>query len=305
MTVADVLNQIQLALLGVNVTFARQQEKLIPVRVRYADDKRALYADDLSKLPVLNATGNLVLLDSIARIETKPGQMEIRRENLARLGLVTARLDNRDLGSAMTEIQKKIQTLIIPPGYYFAYGGQWVSQQTAFLNLSLVLALAILLVYLVLVVQFRSLTYPLPVLIAVPLSLFGVFVGLIATGTPLNISSFMGIILLVGLVVKNGIILLTYTVHSLAQGKDLDTALSEAVILRLRPILMTTVCTLLGLLPLAFGLGAGSEMQKPLAIAVISGLSISTLITLVSTPVLFKMISSLKHGFLKSKRHPP
>lgn len=172
--------------------------------------------------------------------------------------------------------------------------GQWASQQTAFTNLSLVLDLGILLVYLVLIVQFRSLLTPLPILIAVPISLVGVFLGLILLRVPLNISSFMGIILLVGLVVKNGVILLTYAQERLAAGQPLKIALQEAVNLRLRPILMTTLCTLLGLLPLALGLGAGSELQKPLAIAVISGLSVSTIITLLVTPTLFLWIESHK-----------
>jgi multidrug efflux pump subunit AcrB len=153
-----------------------------------------------------------------------------------------------------------------------------------------VLALAVLLVYLVLVIQFHSLLSPLPVLAAVPLSLFGVFLGLWVCRVPLNISSFMGIILLVGLVVKNGIIVLTKAEQHQAAGVELEDSLVMAVKDRLRPILMTTTCTLLGLLPLALGLGSGAELQKPLAIAVISGLSLSTLITLVITPTLFKLL---------------
>ncbi len=292
--VSDVLNQSQTALLGTIVTSVREQEKLIPVRVRYLDTMRQGYNENLATLPIFNLTGAMVPLGALAQIESKPGQLEIRRENLARLGLVTGRLDNRNLGSVMKDIQAQIAKLDLPTGYYIAYGGQWASQQTAFTNLSLVLGLAILLVYLVLVVQFRSLLTPLPILIAVPLSLVGVFLGLILFRVPLNISSFMGIILLVGLVVKNGIILLTYAQARLAEGQSLETALQEAVQLRLRPILMTTLCTLLGLLPLALGLGAGSELQKPLAIAVISGLSVSTFITLLVTPTLFLGVERLK-----------
>lgn len=290
LTVADVLSQTQTALLGITSTNVREQEKLIPVRIRYSDAARKDFSSNLKAVPIFNAQGNMVLLGSLADIEAKPGTVEIRRENLARLALVTGRLDNRDLGSVMADVQPKIAKLTLPPGYYISYGGQWASQQTAFLNLSLVLGLAVVLVYLVLVIQFQSFLTPIPILVAVPLSLFGVFLGLLLTRTPLNISSFMGVILLVGLVVKNGIILLTYAQERLDEGKSIDSALTDAVHLRLRPILMTTVCTLLGLAPLALGLGSGSELQKPLAIAVISGLSLSTLITLVVTPTLFRVI---------------
>lgn len=290
MTVGDVLTQVQIGLLGITPTYVREQEKLIPVRVRFSDSRRLSFSSDLATMPIFNASGNMVLLGSLAQITPRPGNLEIRRENLARLGLVTARLEKRDLGSAMNEVQKKISSLPLPFGYHIAYGGQWASQQTAFLNLSLVLALGVLLVYLVLVVQFRSLVTPLPILLSVPISLFGVFLGLIITRTSLNISSFMGIILLVGLVVKNGIILLTYAEDRITHGDSVQRALHEAVLLRVRPILMTTVCTLLGLLPLALGIGAGSELQKPLAVAVISGLSLSTLTTLLATPAMFKLL---------------
>jgi CzcA family heavy metal efflux pump len=290
LTGSEVLQQVQTALLGQTCTYVRDQEKLIAVRVRYSDTLRKHYSEEPGSLPIFNNAGTVLPLHAIASVELKPGTLEIRRENLASMALVTARLDGRDLGSAMEEVMSRLQKISLPSGYYFNYGGQWASQQTAFLNLSLVLALAVLLVYLVLVIQFHSLLSPLPVLAAVPLSLFGVFLGLWVCRVPLNISSFMGIILLVGLVVKNGIIVLTKAEQHQAAGVELEDSLVMAVKDRLRPILMTTTCTLLGLLPLALGLGSGAELQKPLAIAVISGLSLSTLITLVITPTLFKLL---------------
>ncbi len=290
LTVSDILLQVQTALLGLNASYVREQEKLIPVRVRYTDTVRNSFSEDPSSMPIFNPQGNLLPLKALASMELKPGNLEIRRENLARMGLVTAHLENRDLGSAMDEVREKLAKLSLPPTYYLTYGGQYASQQTAFLNLSLVLGLAVLLVYLVLVVQFRSLSTPMPILVAIPLSLFGVFLGLWLTHTPLNISSFMGVILLVGLVVKNGIILLTKAEQHLAEKSAIEDALVLAVNERLRPIMMTTICTLLGLSPLALGIGSGAELQKPLAIAVIAGLSISTLITLVVTPTLLMII---------------
>ena len=295
MTVSDVLTQVQTALLGLNSTNVREQEKLIPVRIRYLDATRKLYSEQPQSMPIFNPSGSILPLKALATIKLQPGIIEIRRENLARLGLVTAHLEQRDLGSAMDEIRSKLAKMRLPAGYYIAYGGQWASQQTAFLNLSMVLALAVVLVYLVLVIQFESLLTPIPILVAIPLSLFGVFLGLLSTHTPLNISSFMGVILLVGLVVKNGIILLTKAEQHQREGSPLDDSLTMAVKERLRPILMTTICTLLGLLPLALGLGAGSELQKPLAIAVIGGLTLSTLITLVVTPVILKTIQPVRN----------
>ena len=292
LTVSDVLTQVQTALLGLSATNVRELEKLIPVRIRYLDATRKLYSEQPQSMPIFNPTGSILPLKALATIDLKPGTLEIRRENLARLGLVTAHLDQRDLGSAMDEIQSKLSKMRLPTGYFIAYGGQWASQQAAFLNLSMVLGLAIVLVYLVLVMQFQSLLTPIPILIAIPLSLFGVCLGLLMTHTPLNISSFMGVILLVGLVVKNGIILLTKAQQHQSEGVSLGDSLAKAVVERLRPILMTTICTLLGLLPLALGLGSGSELQKPLAIAVIAGLTVSTLITLIVTPAILKTLES-------------
>jgi CzcA family heavy metal efflux pump len=294
MTVADILTQVQTALLGQIATNVREQEKLIPVRIRYSDEVRRQFSENPDAMPIFNAQGNSLPLKGLANIELKAGTLEIRRENLARMALVSAHLDGRDLGSAMDQVQSTLKQLKLPAGYYIAYGGQWASQQTAFLNLSLVLALAVLLVYLVLVVQFHSLLTPLPILTAIPLSLFGVFGGLWITHTPLNISSFMGIILLVGLVVKNGIILLTKAEQHQSEGQSTEDSLVRAVKERLRPIVMTTICTLLGLCPLALGIGAGAELQKPLAIAVIAGLSLSTLITLLVTPTLYELTKKPK-----------
>jgi multidrug efflux pump subunit AcrB len=154
----------------------------------------------------------------------------------------------------------------------------------------LVLAIAALLVFAVLVAQFRRFTPALVILSAAPLSLVGAFGLLLLTGTPLNVSSFMGLILLIGLVVKNGIILVDYADIAAARGASPAEALVEAGTVRLRPILMTTLCTLFGLLPLALGLGSGAELQKPLAIAVIGGLSISTVVTLVFVPTILSLL---------------
>jgi multidrug efflux pump subunit AcrB len=174
-----------------------------------------------------------------------------------------------------------------PAGIRVELGGQYAGQQQAFRALLLVLVLAAASVVGVMVIQFQSFLEPLVVLLAAPLSFVGATVLLLVTGTVLNVSSFMGLILLVGLIVKNGIILLDFTRRRMvSDGLTLEPALREAARIRLRPILMTTLCTLFGLFPLALGLGAGSELQRPLALAVIGGLALSTPITLYVVPTL-------------------
>jgi multidrug efflux pump subunit AcrB len=204
---------------------------------------------------------------------------------------LTATVTGRSLSAVMSEVNAILASNPAPAGIRIEVGGRYASQQAAFKALLLVLALAAVSVMAVMVIQFRSFVEPMVVLLAAPLSFVGALAVLLLTGTPLNVSSFMGLILLVGLIVKNGIILLDFTKHRMqTDGVDLETGIREAAKVRLRPILMTTLCTLFGLLPLALGLGAGSELQKPLALAVIGGLALSTPITLFVVPVLLVAI---------------
>jgi multidrug efflux pump subunit AcrB len=213
------------------------------------------------------------------------------RENQQQMIDMTADISGRSLGAVMNDVKAVLARNPPPAGIRLELAGQYASQQQAFHALLIVLALAALSVVAVMVVQFESFVEPLVVLLAAPLSFVGAMVLLLVTGTPLNVSSFMGLILLVGLIVKNGIILLDFTHHRMRTGGlALEPAIREAAHIRLRPILMTTLCTLFGLLPLALGLGAGSEMQKPLALAVIGGLALSTPITLYLVPTLLVAI---------------
>jgi multidrug efflux pump subunit AcrB len=190
-----------------------------------------------------------------------------------------------------TDVRAALAATPPPAGVRVELAGQSASQREAFRALLLVLALAAASVVAVMVIQFQSFVEPLVVLLAAPLSFVGALLLLLVTGTPLNVSSFMGLILLVGLIVKNGIILLDFTRDRMkVEGLALEPAIREAARVRLRPILMTTLCTLFGLLPLALGLGAGSEQQRPLALAVIGGLALSTPITLFAVPTLLVAI---------------
>ena len=203
---------------------------------------------------------------------------------------ITGRLENRDIGSVIADVKGVLAAERLPVGYTYSIGGTYASQQESFRSLVLVLSVAVLFVFGLLVAQFRRFTAAIVILSAAPLSLAGAFGLLVITGTPLNVSSFMGLILLIGLIVKNGIILVDYADRLHEEGLDRREALVRAGAIRLRPILMTTLCTLFGLLPLALGLGAGAELQKPLAIAVIGGLSVSTIITLVFVPTLLSLL---------------
>ena len=217
------------------------------------------------------------------------------RENQQQMIAITADISGRSLGSIVRDVRPVIAGTVPPPGVRVELAGQYASQQRAFRALLAVLALAALSVVAVMVLQFRSFIEPLVILLAAPLSFVGALVLLLITGTPLNVASFMGLILLVGLIVKNGIILLDFTHRRMHEGLPLEEALCEAGKIRLRPILMTTLCTLFGLLPLALGLGAGAQLQQPLALAVIGGLALSTPITLFIVPTLLVAVRGAKY----------
>ncbi len=293
LTVENVSAQLSAAWLGNVATDLRLLDRRIPVRVRLPDAFRF----DPLRLPqtlIRSGDGKLIPLAAVAHTERANGQAELLRENLRGMALVTARLEGRDLGSANAEIRQRLQSLALPVGYTYELGGQYESQQQAFRELLMVSGIAVVLVFAILLVQFRAWVPALLILVAAPLSLSGALGLLLLTGTDLNVSSAMGLILLVGLVVKNGIMLLDFSEHLHAAGEPFQTAIAHAGRIRLRPILMTTFCTLFGLLPLALGLGAGAELQKPLALAVIGGLALSTPVTLLAIPGLYAAINKAR-----------
>jgi multidrug efflux pump subunit AcrB len=286
----QVTRQVSAGLLGLTETQLREADRTVDIRVRFPDSFRYNYSD-IQQFPILTPAKQIVPLASLAQVEQVHGDNQLQRENQRLMVTLTARLENRDLGSAIGDVQKMVSGIALPTGTTYEIGGQYESQQSSFHELLYVLALALGAVFVVLVIQFRTFAPALIILSAAPLSLVGVFAMLLITGTALNVSSFMGIILMVGLVVKNGIILFEY-VHKLREEEKipLDEALVAAGKIRIRPILMTTLATLFGLLPLALGLGSGAELQRPLALAVIGGLLLSTFLTLLVMPVLFSLL---------------
>jgi multidrug efflux pump subunit AcrB len=286
LTVQAISGQLNEALLGKRVTQIREGDRLVGVRVRMPDETRFDFAK-INNVPITTPNGFTQPLSAFADIQREAGQSQLVRQDQRQMVAITAGLSGRGLGSVTKDVRALLNKTNLPPGVTYQLGGQYESQQTAFRGLLMVFGLALALVFIVLVVQFRSYAKPLIILFAAPVSLVGALLALWVTRTPLNISSFMGLIMLIGLVVKNGIILLDYTDRLRAERDvTLAAALREAGRVRLRPILMTTLCTIFGLAPLAVGLGAGAELQRPLAIAVIGGLTLSTFITLLVMPAL-------------------
>jgi len=291
LTPEQVSAQVSGALLGTNAGEIRLQDRAVSIRARAPDSVR-FNPLQLGALPIVSpethGSAPLSMLASFQPVETRA---ELLRENQQQMIHITADLSGSSVGAVSNEMKRIVAATPPPQGIRVELAGQYASQQEAFRALLLVLALAAMSVIAVMVLQFESFVEPLVVLLAAPLSFVGAMLLLLITGTPLNVSSFMGLILLVGLIVKNGIILLDFTRHRMrTDGLALEPAIREAARIRLRPILMTTLCTLFGLFPLALGLGAGSELQRPLALAVIGGLALSTPITLFVVPTLLVAI---------------
>lgn len=255
------------------------------IRVRFPEGNRSSL-DRMSNTLVASATGKSASLGSLATLNTDPGQTEVRRENLQRVVEVTARFEGVDLGSGMTSVQKAIADMHLPSSIRVEYGGTYQEQQQSFHDLLMVLFLALLLLFVVLLFEFRTFSAPTAILASALLSTFGGFLALLVTRTTFNVASFMGIIMVIGIVAKNGILLL----DAEHRFRELDFSAEEAMIQagrrRLRPIAMTALATIAGMFPLAFGIGAGSEMLKPLAITVIGGLLSSMVLSLIFTPAI-------------------
>jgi len=255
---------------------------LVPVRVRVTGAGTDGTVPGIVPLPGGPAALLQLATTSIDRTATDVTQINGRR-----VIIVTANTSGRSLSDTIAGVRRALARVALPPGYTAEIGGAYQAQQQSFRQFASVIAIALVLVYFVMLAAFGSFRQPLIILAAVPLAPIGVAAGLTLTATPFNVSSFMGLLLLVGLVVKNGILLVDASNRQRAAGSDIVTALVLGARERLRPILMTTLAAICGLLPLAFGIGAGAAMERPLAIAVVGGLSTATLFTLVLIPVLY------------------
>ncbi|SYZ72268.1 Acriflavin resistance protein acrB [Candidatus Zixiibacteriota bacterium] len=269
------------------------------ILVRLDEDFRS-HIEDLQNIAITTSTGQQVLLGNIATIEKTTSPVQIDRKYQQRLVEVTGNVTGRDLGSVASDIQKNLDTLTVPPGFEVKQTGNIEQQKQTFSMLALALGLAILLVYVVMASQFQSLIDPFIIMFTVPLGLVGVLWTLFLTGTTLSVTSFQGIIIMIGIVVSNGVLLVDYINHLRIQGTELFEAVVAGGSTRLKPIIMTSLATVLGLVPMAIGLG-GESTQAPLAIAVIGGLTVSTFLTLFFIPVLYTIF---EQRFRREMRRP-
>jgi CzcA family heavy metal efflux pump len=255
------------------------------LRIRYPADSRASL-ESISNTMLVNSNGSPSTLGALTGISEEPGQTEVLRENLQRAVYVTARLEGIDLGTGVDLVKKAVADLKLPPSIRVEWGGIYEQQQKSFRDLVTVLVLAIVLIFLVLLFEFRSYSAPIAILSSAVLSTSGVCFALLITGTEFNVASFMGLIMVVGIVAKNGILLLDANHKYLAAGMPPEEAMIQAGRRRLRPIVMTAMAAVAGMLPLALAIGAGSQMLQPLAIAVIGGILISMVLSLIITPAI-------------------
>jgi multidrug efflux pump subunit AcrB len=294
LTTDDVAAAVETAMLGQTASAVLEGDRLIDIRV-VVDPCDVNRIASLRNLPLRSPDGVLVKLSQVVDIVEEPGQLELRREDLRQDVAITARLEGRDLGSAMAEIRERLsQDKSIPKGA-IEFGGLYQQQQESFRHLLVILAMAIILIFTVLLMEFRSFTGPVSIVFGAILAMFGAVMALYISSTSINVISLLGAIMGVGIVAKNGILMLDFVGSLQDSGIDIEDALVQAGRRRMRPVLMTSGTTALGMLPLAYGIGSGADMLRPLAIAVIGAVFMSVLFSLVATPTLYSILIRI-HG---------
>lgn len=287
----QVMSELTLAFNGQVATRYRSEGNEFDVRVMLPEDSRQTIRD-LETMVIRSNKGVDVPLTAVADLSYRQGPAEINRSNQERQVRVTADLRGSDLGSINAQIAQQIDKMNLPDGYRVNTGGQVEDMEEAFIQLTLALGLSIFLVYMVMAVQFESFLHPFIVMFSLPTTVIGVLIGLFITGQTLNVISFIGLIMLAGIVVNNAIVLVDYTNILREKGVELYEAIIQAGLSRLRPILMTTLTTVLGMVPIFLGIGEGTELQRPMAVVIIFGLMFSMVFTLVLIPVLYYMFDN-------------
>lgn len=288
-TVNQLGNLIRSKVLGEVATDIQREGRSIDIRLR-ADESYRDSVGDLSNLNIADGGSAAIPLSAVAEVTEVTGPAEIRRADGERVATITANTVDRDLGSIGADIEAQMAEIALPAGFGWRLGGQQEEMDTSFASMRFAIVLAVFMVYLVMASQFESLLHPFVILFAVPFSLIGVILALYLFGVTVSVVVLIGVIMLAGIVVNNAILLLDTTNRLRRGGLEKLAALREAGRVRLRPILMTTSTTVLGLLPMAIGLGEGSELRTPMAIAVIGGLVLSTALTLLVIPALYRVI---------------
>ncbi|WP_343522128.1 efflux RND transporter permease subunit [Pedobacter sp.] len=286
---ASFQSQLQTAMQGTVIGNLYDKQQLSPIRMVYPGSTTFSVAD-ISKLKIFLPNGTAVPIQQLARVDLKAGIAEVARENLQTIGVVTARLDNRDLGSVMKDIQQSINTQVnLPSGYHIAYGGAYKEQQQSFSELLTILMASSLLVFSVILFLFKDFRIAFLILLISVLGLAGSYLALFFTHTPLNVGSYTGLIMIVGIIGENAVFTFLQFKESLAR-QSVDDAITFAIATRLRPKLMTALGAIIALMPLALGVGAGAQLHQPLAIAVIGGFIVALPLLLIALPSLIKQI---------------
>lgn len=288
----QILGQIQLQFTGQVATKYREDGQEMDVTLMYPEDKRSSISD-LQDMKIQSSSGATIPLEEVAEFDEMNGPATLLRENQQPQMNVTSQVVDRDLGSVVSDVESNLEGLNLPEGYTYEIGGQAEDMAKSFGDLAIALIFSIFLVYAVMAIQFENFLFPLIIMFAMPTTVVGVLLGLFIAGIPLSIPAFIGIIMLAGIVVNNSIVLVDYINILRRKGKDRYEAILEAGPSRLRPILMTTLTTILAMVPLAFALGEGAETQQPLAVTIIFGLGVSSMFTLLLIPVVYTLFDDL------------
>ena len=294
LSVYQVENTVQTATLGKVATRYREGSDEIDVRLRFKEQYRDSM-DEIRSIPLRTSSGQTVYLEQVADISSGVGPIIINRENQARRVSVTANIAGRDLGSVVRDVKARLAGFekTLPPGYFLEYGGAYQDMQEAFLILAAAFALAVLLVYMVMASQFEHFVHPFIIMFTVPLGIIGVIIGLLVTGQTLNMAVLIGVILLLGIAVNNGIVMIDYINQLIKRGVDRREAVLQGATTRLRAVLLTALTTILGALPMAFSRSSGSEFRAPLGVAIAFGLTATTFLTLFVIPVIYSVVNKI------------
>ncbi|HLQ72653.1 MAG TPA: efflux RND transporter permease subunit [Bacillota bacterium] len=301
LTEEQVTGQIQLQFTGQMATRYREQGEELDVYLYYPEDERSTI-NDLQNMPIQSPTGASISLEDVATFEEEQGPVTLLRQNQQPQMNVSSEIMNRDLGGVLKDVEAKLDAMSFPEGYSYSIGGEAEDMVKSFSDLALALVFSIFLVYAVMAVQFENFLFPFIIMFAMPATIIGVIGGLYISGIAFSIPAFIGIIMLAGIVVNNSIVLVDYINILRRRGMERYDAIIEAGRSRLRPILMTTLTTVLGMVPLGLALGEGAEMQQPLAITIIFGLTVSSIFTLILIPVVYTMFDDITKKFTRRKK---
>jgi HAE1 family hydrophobic/amphiphilic exporter-1 len=300
--VSQVASTIQTAALGKVATRFREGNEEIDIRVRFKEKFRDSL-DSIGNIPIMTPLKTMVRLDQVASISKGEGPIRINRENQARVVTVTANIAGRDLGSVVKDINKRINGVEkgLPSGYFIEFGGQYEQMKDAFIIMAGAFALAILLVYMIMASQFESFIHPFVIMFTIPFAVIGVVLALLVTGRPIGLPVLIGVVILAGIAVNNGIVMIDYVNQLKRRGLEKKEAILQGSVTRLRPVLITALTTIAGMMPMALSTSEGGEMRAPMAITVIGGLTATTFLTLFVIPIIYSLVDRVKFAREKDR----